>query len=118
MTTLAICGGSLEKFATEIRSLQRTEIGELQEPFGNLQTGSSSMPHKKNPDITERICGLSRILRGNSLVALENISLWGERESFKFYFVIPRIIRCFLYSLTHALQSIICYINLLKLWKD
>jgi len=80
MTTLAICGGSLEKFATEIRSLQRTEIGELQEPFGSLQTGSSSMPHKKNPDITERICGLSRILRGNSLVALENISLWGERD--------------------------------------
>ena len=80
MTTLAICGGSLEKFATEIRSLQRTEIGELQEPFGDLQTGSSSMPHKKNPDITERICGLSRILRGNALVSLENISLWGERD--------------------------------------
>ena len=80
MTTLAICGGSLEKFATEIRSLQRTEIGELQEPFGDLQTGSSSMPHKKNPDITERICGLSRLLRGNALVSLENISLWGERD--------------------------------------
>ena len=80
MTTLAICGGSLEKFATEIRSLQRTEIGELQEPFGDLQTGSSSMPHKKNPDITERICGLSRVLRGNALVSLENISLWGERD--------------------------------------
>ncbi|MBO99198.1 MAG: adenylosuccinate lyase [Chloroflexi bacterium] len=80
MTTLAISGGSLEKFATEIRSLQRTEIGELQEPFGDLQTGSSSMPHKKNPDITERICGLSRVLRGNALVALENISLWGERD--------------------------------------
>tara|TARA_B100001142_G_scaffold89561_2_gene91314 strand:+ start:1751 stop:3052 length:1302 start_codon:yes stop_codon:yes gene_type:complete len=80
MTTLAICGGSLEKFATEIRSLQRTEISELQEPFGDLQTGSSSMPHKKNPDITERICGLSRLLRGNALVSLENISLWGERD--------------------------------------
>ena len=80
MTTLAICGGSLEKFATEIRSLQRTEISELQEPFGDLQTGSSSMPHKKNPDITERICGLSRVLRGNALVSLENISLWGERD--------------------------------------
>jgi len=80
ISTLAICGGSLEKFATEIRSLQRTEINELQEPFGELQTGSSSMPHKKNPDVSERICGLSRVLRGNSIIALENISLWGERD--------------------------------------
>jgi len=80
MATLAIIGSSLEKFATEIRHLQRTEVLEAEEPFGKSQKGSSAMPHKKNPVICERICGLSRILRANALASLENISLWHERD--------------------------------------
>ena len=80
MTTLAIIGASLEKFATEIRHLQSTEVLEAEEPFGKGQKGSSAMPHKRNPVICERICGLSRILRGNALAAMENVSLWHERD--------------------------------------
>ena len=80
LTTLALVGASLEKFATEIRSLQRTEIHELEEPFGQGQTGSSSMPHKRNPELAERICGLARLLRGNAMTAMENVALWGERD--------------------------------------
>jgi len=80
LTTLAIIGASLEKFATEIRHLQRTEVLEVEEPFGQGQKGSSAMPHKRNPVICERICGLARILRGNALVALEDINLWHERD--------------------------------------
>jgi len=80
MATLAIIGSSLEKFATEIRHLQRTEVLEAEEPFGKGQKGSSAMPHKKNPVICERICGLSRILRANALASLENVSLWHERD--------------------------------------
>ena len=80
VTTLALIAASLEKFATEVRSLQRTEIHELEEPFGHGQTGSSSMPHKRNPELAERICGLARLIRGNSITALENVALWGERD--------------------------------------
>ncbi|MCH8297161.1 MAG: adenylosuccinate lyase [Chloroflexi bacterium] len=80
MTTLALIAASLEKFATEIRALQRTEIHELEEPFGPGQTGSSSMPHKRNPELSERICGLARVIRGNANTALENVALWGERD--------------------------------------
>ncbi|MDD4894225.1 MAG: adenylosuccinate lyase [Candidatus Omnitrophica bacterium] len=80
MATLAVIGSSLEKFATEIRHLQRTEVLEAEEPFGKGQKGSSAMPHKKNPVICERICGLSRILRGNAVVAMENVALWHERD--------------------------------------
>ncbi len=80
LTTLAIAGSSLEKFTLEIRGLQRTEIGEVEEPFLEKQKGSSAMPHKKNPVLCERVCGLARILRGNSLVSLENIPLWHERD--------------------------------------
>ena len=80
VTTLALVAASLEKFATEIRSLQRTEIHELEEPFGQGQTGSSSMPHKRNPELAERICGLARLIRGNSVTAMENVALWGERD--------------------------------------
>ena len=80
MTTLALIAASLEKFATEIRALQRTEIHELEEPFGQGQTGSSSMPHKRNPELAERICGLARLVRGNAITALENVALWGERD--------------------------------------
>lgn len=78
--TLALIAASLEKFATELRSLQRTEIHELEEPFGHGQTGSSSMPHKRNPELAERICGLARLIRGHSVTALENVALWGERD--------------------------------------
>ena len=80
LSTLAIIGASLEKFATEIRHLQRTEVREIEEPFSKGQKGSSSMPHKRNPVICERICGLARLLRGNCLVALENVALWHERD--------------------------------------
>ena len=80
MTTLALIGASLEKFAIEIRALQRTEIHELEEPFSAGQTGSSSMPHKRNPELAERICGLARLIRGNSVTAMENVALWGERD--------------------------------------
>ena len=78
--TLALIAASLEKFATEIRSLQRTEIRELEEPFDQGQKGSSSMPHKRNPELAERICGLARLVRGHSVTALENVALWGERD--------------------------------------
>ncbi|MDD5505872.1 MAG: adenylosuccinate lyase [Candidatus Omnitrophica bacterium] len=80
MARLAIIGSSLEKFATEIRHLQRTEVLEAEEPFGKGQKGSSAMPHKRNPVICERICGLARLLRGNSVAAMENIALWHERD--------------------------------------
>ena len=78
--TLALIAASLEKFATELRSLQRTEIRELEEPFDPGQKGSSSMPHKRNPELGERICGLARLVRGHSVTALENVALWGERD--------------------------------------
>ena len=80
VTTIALIAASLEKFATEIRGLQRTEIREVEEPFGTGQTGSSSMPHKRNPDLSERVCGLARLVRGHSVTALENVALWGERD--------------------------------------
>ncbi len=80
LSSIAIAGSSLEKFATEIRNLQHTEIGELEEPFSKGQKGSSAMPHKKNPIVCERICGLARILRANTLAAMENIPLWHERD--------------------------------------
>ena len=80
ITTLALIAASLEKFATEIRALQRTELHEVEEPFGAGQTGSSSMPHKRNPELAERICGLARLIRGHSVTALENVALWGERD--------------------------------------
>ena len=80
VTTLAITAGSLEKFATEIRSLQTTEVREVEEPFGTGQTGSSAMPHKRNPELSERVCGLARLARGCALTSLENIALWHERD--------------------------------------
>jgi len=80
LTTLAVVASSLEKFATEIRNLQRTEIWEVEEPFAKGQKGSSAMPHKKNPITCERISGLARVVRGNALAALENVALWHERD--------------------------------------
>jgi len=80
VVTLALIGASLEKFATEIRHLQRTEVLEAEEPFAEGQTGSSAMPHKRNPEKCERICGLARLLRGYATTALENVALWHERD--------------------------------------
>lgn len=80
ITTLAVIAASLDKVGTEIRGLQRTEVREVEEPFAEGQTGSSSMPHKRNPELTERVCGLARLIRGYALTSLENVALWGERD--------------------------------------
>jgi adenylosuccinate lyase len=80
MAALAIAAASLEKFALEIRGLQKTEIGEVEEPFEKGQKGSSAMPHKRNPIGCEQICGLARLLRGNLVAALDNVALWHERD--------------------------------------
>lgn len=80
LSAMALVGCSLEKFATEIRNLQRTDILEVEEPFGRGQKGSSAMPHKRNPITAERISGLARVLRGNALAAMENVALWHERD--------------------------------------
>jgi adenylosuccinate lyase len=80
LSTLAVLGGSLEKFATDIRQLQRSEVAEVREPFGPEQKGSSAMPHKRNPVLSERICGLARTVRGYALAALEDQALWHERD--------------------------------------
>jgi len=80
MNTLALIGSSLEKFATEIRHLQKTEVLEAEEYFSKGQKGSSAMPHKRNPITCERIAGLSRVLRGNALASMENVALWHERD--------------------------------------
>jgi adenylosuccinate lyase len=80
VSALAVVAATLEMMATEIRALQRTEIGEVAEPFSAGQQGSSSMPHKRNPELSERICGLARIVRAAALPALENVALWHERD--------------------------------------
>ena len=80
LSTLAIVAASLERIAQEVRHLQRTEVREAEEPFGGEQRGSSAMPHKRNPVSSEQICGLARVVRANSLAALENIALWHERD--------------------------------------
>jgi len=80
LTTLAVLAGGLEKFATDIRHLQRTEVSEVREPFGEEQKGSSAMPHKRNPILSERVCGLARVVRGYAQTSLENQALWHERD--------------------------------------
>jgi adenylosuccinate lyase len=80
LSTLALCAASLERYALEIRHLARTEVGEVQEPFGRGQKGSSAMPHKRNPIVAERICGLARVVRAASVVGLEDVALWHERD--------------------------------------
>jgi adenylosuccinate lyase len=80
MSSLALVAGTLERIATEIRHLQRSEVGEAFEPFGKEQKGSSAMPHKRNPVLTERVCGLARVVRGHLVTALENTALWHERD--------------------------------------
>jgi adenylosuccinate lyase len=80
VTTLALIACSLEKFATELRLLQKTESREVEEPFSEGQTGSSAMPHKRNPELNERICGQARLMRGYALAAMEDVALWHERD--------------------------------------
>jgi adenylosuccinate lyase len=80
LSALALVAASLERFATEIRHLARTEVREAQEPFARGQKGSSAMPHKRNPIVSERICGLARVVRGHALTGLENVALWHERD--------------------------------------
>jgi adenylosuccinate lyase len=80
VTTLAIIASSLDKFTTELRALQKTEIHEVEEHFSSGQTGSSAMPHKRNPELCERVSGLARLIRGHSVTALENQALWHERD--------------------------------------
>ena len=80
VSVLALIGSSLDKMAQEIRHLQRTELGEAFEPFGAQQQGSSAMPHKRNPEKCERVCGLARVLRGHAVTAMENVALWHERD--------------------------------------
>ena len=80
LSALAVCAASLERFATEIRHLARTEVREVQEPFRRGQKGSSAMPHKRNPIVAERICGLARVVRAAAAVGLENVALWHERD--------------------------------------
>ena len=80
LSALALLAASLERFALEVRHLARTEVREVEEPFGRGQKGSSAMPHKRNPIVAERICGLARLVRGHALVGLENVALWHERD--------------------------------------
>jgi adenylosuccinate lyase len=80
VATLAVLAASLERIATEIRHLQRTEVREVEEPFGGEQRGSSAMPHKRNPVSSEQVCGLARVVRGNAAAAFENVALWHERD--------------------------------------
>jgi adenylosuccinate lyase len=80
LATLALVAASIERFALEIRHLARTEMAEVAEPFGHGQKGSSAMPHKRNPVVSERLCGLARVVRGNALVGLEDVALWHERD--------------------------------------
>jgi adenylosuccinate lyase len=80
LATLALVAASIERFALEIRHLARTEVAEVAEPFGRGQKGSSAMPHKRNPVVSERLCGLARVVRGNALVGLEDVALWHERD--------------------------------------
>ena len=80
LTTIAVIGATLEKISIEIRHLQRTEVLEAEEYFSKGQKGSSAMPHKRNPIVSERITGLSRVLRGNAMAAIENVALWHERD--------------------------------------
>lgn len=115
MTTLAVVGSSLEKFATEIRSLQRTDILEAEEYFKKGQKGSSAMPHKRNPITTERISGMARILRGNALAAMENVALWHERDishSSVERVIIPdstTILDYMLYKFTDIMEHLVVY---------
>src|SRR2546421_3971636 len=112
ITTLALLGSSLEKMAQEIRHLQRTEVSEAFEPFGAGQQGSSAMPHKRNPELCERICGLARMLRGFAVTAMENVALWHERDishSSAERIIIPdacTLLHYMLHTFTHVMSGL------------
>ncbi len=113
LTTMAVIGCSLEKFATEVRALQKTETREVEEPFRAGQKGSSAMPHKRNPIMSERVCGLSRVLRGYAMTAMENVALWHERDishSSAERIILPDAFHC-LYYMLHILNRIIADLN-------
>ena len=117
VSTLALIGGTLEKIATEIRNLQRTDILEVEESFAEGQKGSSAMPHKRNPIVCEQVAGMSRLLRGNALAAMENIALWHERDMT--HSSVERIIlpdSCLL--LDHMLRQMTKVITGLKIRED
>lgn len=117
MATLALIGGTLEKISTEIRNLQRTDILEVEEPFAEGQKGSSAMPHKRNPIVCEQVAGMSRLLRGNALAAMENIALWHERDMT--HSSVERVIlpdSCIL--LDHMLRQMTRVISGLKIRED
>src|SRR5213076_1871165 len=80
LSAIALAGAGLERFATEVRNLARTEVGEVREPFGRGQKGSSAMPHKRNPIKSEQVVGLARVLRGNAQAGFEDVALWHERD--------------------------------------
>ncbi len=106
---IALIGSELEKFATEIRHLQRTEVREMEEPFRKGQKGSSAMPHKRNPILSERLCGLARLLRGYMITAYENITLWHERDishSSAERFILPDATQVLYYMLDRAIYII------------
>ena len=115
ITSIAIVAATLEKIATEIRNLQRTEIQEAEEPFKQGQKGSSAMPHKRNPITCERIAGLARVLRANSMVALENVALWHERDithSSTERIIVPDssiLIDYMLQTLTRVIDNLVVY---------
>jgi adenylosuccinate lyase len=115
LTTLALIGGSIEKVALEIRHLQRTEVREAEEFFAAGQKGSSAMPHKRNPVLSENLCGLARIVRANSLAALENMALWHERDishsaAERIIFPDSNILVDFMLGrLTHLLKNLVVY---------
>ena len=109
LSLLALTASTLERFATEVRHLHRSEVDEAKEPFYQGQKGSSAMPHKQNPVICERICGLSRLLRGNMLAAFENINLWHERDishSSTERVIIPDSIIALVYSLQKTIEVV------------
>ncbi len=115
VSTIALIGASIEKIATEIRHLQRTEVREAEEYFSKGQKGSSAMPHKRNPILTERICGLSRLLRGYTQSAMENVTLWHERDishSSVERVILPDSCICIdflLYEISRVLENLIVY---------
>ncbi len=115
ISTMAVIGSSIEKIATEIRHLQRTEVLEAEEYFSTGQKGSSAMPHKRNPVLTERICGMARLLRGFSISAMENVSLWHERDishSSVERVIIPDSCICLdflLYEINRVLENLMVY---------
>ena len=120
LVTLAVIAASLEKIALEIRHLQRTEVREAEEAFGSAQRGSSAMPHKRNPVVSEQICGLARVVRGHAQAALENVALWHERDishSSAERIILPDstiLVDYLLYKTTNLIENLVVYPERMK----